>query len=172
LVREKRQQLNSRQKLFCQVHLERGFYVALRVAGYNKKYGYRLLTDRRIKEYILSLMTEALSEIHLTLGQLVKERHEMSNDVDVPAALRNEIKKELISYAMNAGEKVDEALKLVGGERKYLKPSKEIEYEEVENKDKGNGKNKASSTKEEVGAASIQGKADNGGSSDNVSSVS
>ena len=147
--RIKGRDLNNRQKYFAQVVLERGYYVALRCAGYNKMQGARLLKDPRFKAYQMSLITEAMNEINLTLADLIEKRVKIADDIDTPPKLRDDILKDLINMVHNTASDVNERMKLLKPQ-KMLKPSKEIPYEEIpsqEIKDEDNGK-----YKEEVSA--------------------
>jgi len=140
------QHLNRRQRFFAETLVTHGFYVALKAAGYKQKQGYRLLNDYRIKRYILSLIKEAMGEISLTLGELIKKRFELANDKATPEKLRDDIYKDLIQMAMDAGKEVEKL-----GSFKALKPSKDImdaSFEESKDERKeGNGEIKLHKTK-------------------------
>ncbi len=126
-------EMNGRQRYFAQMILEEGFYTALRCSGYDKKYGYKLMRDPRFKRYQMSLINDAMDEIHLTLAELIKKRYELANDIETPPTLRNSIYTGLINMIIEASESTPAALKLTG-DNKMLKPSKEVQEADKENK--------------------------------------
>jgi len=132
--------LRGRQKYFADLMIEVGFYKALKLSGYDHVYAYKLMRSSKFKRYHLSLINEAMEEIQLTLGMLLKKRLKIADDKENPAKMRDDILKDLISLAKGDGDDArGSILSLTGGEsRKMLKPSKDIDYEDI-TEDNGNG---------------------------------
>ncbi len=116
--------MNGRQKYFLQMVMERGFYVATRLAGYSKEYGYKLLRHPLAKGYQLSLLTDAMQDVNMSLGQLLKERFKLATNKENPVELRNEILKDLTNMFNDRGANIETT-------QMQLKPSKEIPLAEV-----------------------------------------
>lgn len=125
--------LSTRQRLFYEYLLKYGFRKAIKLTGYEKSHGYRLLRHPLAEEYVLSLLGEAFDQAQLTLSELIKRRYELAGDVDVPPNLRDSIYKDLINMISGSADGEDR-LRLTGLKPLVLKPSKEItedaDYEE------------------------------------------
>jgi hypothetical protein len=88
-------QLNSRHKLYLECYYEHGFRVALKVANYSKRNGYRILNNEKAKEYLLNLAKQTIENLGLTHSELIKKRLAIADDPDTPAKVRADILKDL-----------------------------------------------------------------------------
>ena len=84
---------------------------------------------------MLGLINEGLRDIQVTVGDLIKRRLAIADDIDVDAKYRDEILKDLIGMAERSeSDFIDKVDRLPISKNKFkLQPSKEIEdasYEE------------------------------------------
>ena len=150
---------------FGRAMLEHGPKIARKLCNYSHAQAWRLINDPRIKRYQLSLLGVAFEDIGLTLGDIIKKRMALADDKSQPGALRDSIYKDLIEMVRSVGEGVEDSMKLIGGGKQMLKPSKEIiqDAEIVEEKD-GDSKEQSKEGRGEgrtAPAGTVQGKADN-----------
>jgi len=150
--------LNGRQKHFLATILERGYYVALKLSGYSKHYGFALLGHPKAREYQLSLLTDAMGDISMTLADLIKARHKIATDLDTPPKIADEILKDLIGYFKETGESVQST-------QLRLKPAIEIKDAEVVNEKS----NEEKTAIKEHSQENLTAKADNGPGTENIS---
>jgi len=114
--------LNGRWRFFCSTMLTHGFHTAVRLSGFQKHRCYSALAnDPRLKEYMLSLIGEALGTINLTLGDIIREMHDLSKDDATSDTLRYQIKKDLVSMIKEADTQAINGL--VSRVPKTLKPA-------------------------------------------------
>jgi hypothetical protein len=125
--------LTSRQRLFAEILVSEGWYKAKEATQYSRVTIWRLFKNPKLKEYIMSLVKNAIKSLNLNYADLLQKRLELADNPKTPARIRDLIYKdlmEMIEMAEN-DESTNPAKSFpYMSNMMILKPSKEIDYKE------------------------------------------
>ena len=112
------------QKFFWTMYMKYGLKIAFKMSRYRSiEYCRRLLHHPHAEEFMLGLINEGLRDIQVTVGDLIKRRLAIADDINVDAKYRDGILKDLIGMAERSEsdfiDKVDRY------KREHNKPQKE-----------------------------------------------
>ena len=97
--------INKRQRLFAETLATQSLQRAIEITGYSPRQVFRLLKDKKVKEFYMKITEELLSELRLSKKELIQEYYKLATNEKVSPATRERALANLIEWAGSAESK-------------------------------------------------------------------